>query len=86
LELLQLLNGLLKFLVKVNKMKIPLIFLNRETVALYFALSAAFRHLYLGFKGLFACIILSIFLIPLTLLDAALEIFSKLSKNKRRDI
>lgn len=50
-------------------MKIPMIFCNRETVALIFAFQAAFRHLYLGFKDLFICIFLAIILIPLTLLE-----------------
>lgn len=58
-------------------MKIPMIFINKESVMLYFAFCDALRHLYIGFKDLFLCIILSIICIPLTILEAISRIFRK---------
>lgn len=50
-------------------MKIPTIFVNRETVQIYLAFCSAFKRLYTGFKDLLICVILAMILIPLTILD-----------------
>jgi len=50
-------------------MKIPMIFCNRETVELLLAFQRALRHLRLGFKDLFICIVFAIPCIFLTILD-----------------
>ena len=65
---------------KVRYMKIPMIFCNRETVTLLLAFKSAFKHLRLGFKDLFMCIVLTVILVPLTLLDVISKIFRKGNK------
>ena len=61
-------------------MKIPMIFCNRETVEIYLGFCSAFRHLYIGFRELFICVIFAVILIPLTLLDVSSRIFRKENK------
>lgn len=58
-------------------MKIPMIFCNRDTVALLLAYHSAIEHLKKGFKGFFICIIFAIPCILLTILDLILGIFKK---------
>lgn len=61
-------------------MKIPMIFINRDTVTLYLAFRNAFKDLYKGFKNLFIYIISTIPCIFLTILDLLLGIFKKDNK------
>ena len=49
-------------------MKIPLMFIDKETTALYLAFCTSFRYLYIGFIDLFTCIVLVIIFIPLAIL------------------
>jgi len=61
-------------------MKIPMIFVNRDTVELYLGFHSAFRHLYIGFKELFICIVFAIPCIFLTILEIISRIFKKENK------
>jgi len=61
-------------------MRIPMIFCNRETVALLLAFHSAIRHLNIGFRELGICIIFSIPCIFLTILDLISRIFKKENK------
>jgi len=46
-------------------MKIPIVFINRETAEIYLEFCNAFKHLSIGFKELFIC---TIFVIPCIIL------------------
>ena len=50
-------------------MKLSQVFVNRESVTLYFAFCNSLRHLYIGFKDLLVCIIIFIIYIPLIILE-----------------
>jgi len=47
------------------KNTIAMVFINRETVEIYLEFCSAFRHLLIGFRKLFTCIV---FVIPYTIL------------------
>jgi len=60
-------------------MKIPIAFINRETVEIYLEFCNAFRHLSIGFKKLFIC---TVFVIPCIILTVEDLVFRKLKKVK----
>ena len=58
-------------------MKIPMMFCNRDTVALLLAFHSAVRYLKIGFRELGICLIFTIPCVFLTIIDLLLRGFKK---------